>query len=137
MNHTLEILATVENIIKEELSSIDSIILLFESLPFPCWLKSIDGKILAVNREYKKHYETSDNEDGTISLKFKDIILSEYRANDEWVSRFERGRAFIETCPRKNDATRKAMVIKFPVYNMADQVCGIGGIELTEAEMEI
>lgn len=48
------------NKLKDELSELKSKLMVMESahfdIPFPMWLKSLDGKMISLNSEYEKHF---------------------------------------------------------------------------------
>lgn len=124
-----DILSKAEGFV-DKLDRIDSIVLFFESLPFPAWVKHLNGTVAVVNEAYKKKYSVVDN-NRFVNINQSDSVLFEYQKNDQIVKESKVPQIFEELCPTKFNESRISPVLKFPVLTDSDEMIGVAGIELS------
>ncbi len=124
------ILDKVQDLINEKITAIDSIIMFFDFLPIPAWIKDISGKVKAVNSAYKSMYPIT-SECGEYKIGFPSIILKQYAVNDLWVQNYMIPRIFEESAPIAGEPNRVSKFLKFPVFSSSGILVGVAGIELS------
>jgi hypothetical protein len=129
------LLDRVQNMIGEHLTALDSM-LFFEGLPFPAWVKDIDGKMIVVNSAYKAVYPAINRNKDEVHLGFPEVILNQYAVNDLWVLKYRRPRVFVENAPRENEPDRTTNCLKFPVFSSDGSLAGVAGLEITTIKQE-
>lgn len=101
----------------------------FFDYPWPAWLKGIDGRMMAINPAYTKHYGASMNDyvgnhDHDI---WADDEAERFGRHDHEVAETGKAQLFSERIlnPTTNE-TEDLFVCKFPVYG-AGNLIAIGG----------
>ena len=103
-----------------------------DHLPTAAWLKAPGGVMVAINRHYESRYGTPEK--SYVGAEDRDMwgnpIADQYDDNDQRV--YQLGKPIIvkEHAPLWHDATREAMILKFPVRDKRGSIVGVGGIEL-------
>jgi len=101
----------------------------FFSLPWPAWVKGLDGTLLAMNPAYTEAYDVSVHDYvGTVDGVWPEATRKLFGENDAEVLRTERAATYIERFhnPRTN-RNENALVLKFPVYESGN-LWGVGGV---------
>lgn len=109
---------------------LESVWTFFEELPFPAWVKNIDGQIVAVNRIYRSRYKPTKS-GKTYDINRCPKILSQFRLNDETVMKSSKPQIFREICATEEDKDRISTVLKFPINGSSGTPIGVAGIELS------
>lgn len=130
VSNALTILDKLQGLLSAKTNSFNYILMFFDSLSLPAWIKDSVGNLVCVNKEYKKNYPVEIISDSEVNLKLPNYVLGQYAVNDLWVINYKRGRIFIENAPKTNDPDRKITVFKFPIFNELSELCGTAGIEL-------
>lgn len=107
-----------------------------QDLPIPMWLKDLDGKMLALNREYERTFLKPKG------LTIQDYIgkydhevwdkdtADEFKSHDAKVLELKRPMAF------KNEGLDfKGRIIKFPIY-AGGIIVGVAGIAIADNQWE-
>jgi PAS domain-containing protein len=101
----------------------------FLHLPWPAWIKSPDGEMLAMNPAYTSRYGV-ENYEGSRDAPWPDEIRRKFSENDRDVARSGLPSTFIERLTNpKTGTVENVTVIKFPVYSGPDLV-GVGGFSV-------
>lgn len=127
------------NKLNNQVQQLQTKIILLESgqmdLPFPMWLKGVDGTMLALNEAYEHTFliPRGKNENDYIGRKDEEIWGEKYGKaffeNDLKVMRKKQPLFTIEDVPGLNGKVEKWKIIKYPRY-AGRVVIGIGGVAI-------
>ena len=126
------------NPLKEKVSDLENKVDLLVNtgitIPFPHWLKSIDGRMLAINDEYER-----------VFLKPQGIMKKDYIGNTDfavWPDEFAKKFAAVDQTVRStggvwigqewvivNDSAQRWQIVKYPV-RVGGSMVGVGGFAI-------
>lgn len=99
----------------------------FFHLPWPAWVKSLDGKVIAMNPAYSTRYGAEKDD---IEVFWPEEARRAFGENDREVARTGRASTYVERISNpKTGQLENLTVVKFPVYSGPDLV-GVGGFAI-------
>ena len=110
-----------------------------DSSPLPCWMKDIDGRVLACNKAYEKvflsprGYSLQDYISNTDEAVWPDDQAKAFQSNDKLVIDTGETVDTIEICTNKSGVGVAVRVIKYPrwVHGVASPI-GVAGIAIMD-----
>lgn len=117
-------------------TSTEFMISFVENLPFPCWIKAIDGTMVFISPAYQLLYDVRVDE--YVGLKDADVwgeeIAKQFAKNDQAVIEGARIEYTVELVPdriNKGADPNHAILAKFPLYDGPDIIAVAGVIIAT------
>jgi hypothetical protein len=106
------------------------------SVPVPCWAKSGDGEMLAMNASYESRYGKAEHayigeDDAAV---WDPSVANAFHDHDQIVIRTKRAHVFEEPAPVWKNDKRSSLFLKFPIIDGHGRYVAVGGMEIADAE---
>jgi len=136
LNYSLQQLENISGqldfIAEARVNSRDFMVCFVENLPFPCWIKAIDGTMMFISPAYQALYEVKVDE--YVGKKDVDVwgekVAELFKKNDDKVIAGGTVEYTVELVPNRHNPDKIAnhcILAKFPIYDGPD-IVAVGGI---------
>jgi len=121
-----------EQALRESQQLLDTIL---DHMPMTVYLRDLDGRFMLINRQYEELHQVTKS--GVLGKTLHEVFAKEraddYATLDPEVARQRRVLEREET-HRLADGEHIMVVVKFPVFDLSDEVVAVGGIDLDITE---
>ena len=106
-----------------------------DHMPMPVYLRDLDGRTMLINREYERFNQVTREaiRGKTLYDYFPKDEVDHYMAHDRDVIARRQPLEREET-HRRSDGEHIFAVVKFPIFDLSDEVVAIGGVDLDITE---